>query len=187
MDSAGAHLDSIRSPGRGTGLPTPPGTVEVDPRVPAAPAAAAARAPIPVVRTAGLTKQFGRFNALTDLTVEMTQGEVFGYLGPNGAGKTTTIRLLLEHLPPEWADKFRASIDWSWAFVLTDLPDSKTRLTFRSRLALTPQWVEAFYLALIVPADFIMSRQMLRGVKERAERTTAEDLLAVDLSPLGVG
>jgi len=36
-----------------------------------------------------------------------------------------------------------------------------------------------------VPADFIMSRQMLRGVKERAERTTAEDLLAVDLSPAG--
>ena len=98
MDSAGAHLDSIRSPGRGTGLPTPPGTVEVDPRVPSAPAAAAARAPLPVVRTAGLTKQFGRFNALTDLTVEMTQGEVFGYLGPNGAGKTTTIRLLLGHV-----------------------------------------------------------------------------------------
>ena len=99
MDSAGAHLDSIRSPGRGTGR-TPPGTVEVDPRVPSAPAAAAARAPLPVVRTAGLTKQFGRFNALTDLTVEMTQGEVFGYLGPNGAGKTTTIRLLLGLLRP---------------------------------------------------------------------------------------
>ena len=85
-----------------------------------------------------------------------------------------------EHLPPEWADKFGASIDWSWAFVLTDLPDSQTRFTFRSRLALTPTWVEAFYLAVIVPADFIMSRQMLRGIKERAERTTAGDLPAVD-------
>ncbi|HEX2809934.1 MAG TPA: ATP-binding cassette domain-containing protein, partial [Kineosporiaceae bacterium] len=94
MDSAGAHLDSIRSPGRGTGR-TPHGTVEVDPRVPSAHAAGTARAPIPVVRT-----QFGRFNALTDLTVEMTQGEVFGYLGPNGAGKTTTIRLLLGLLRP---------------------------------------------------------------------------------------
>src|SRR5664280_533310 len=100
MDSAGAHLDSIRSPGHGAGLRTPPGTVEFDPRVPAAHAAAAARASLPVVRTAGLTKQFGRFNALTDLTVEMTQGEVFGYLGPNGAGKTTTIRLLLGLLRP---------------------------------------------------------------------------------------
>ena len=80
-----------------------------------------------------------------------------------------------------------ASIDWSWAFVLTDLPDRKTRFTIRSRLALTPRWVEAFYLAVIVPADFIMSRQMLRGVKNRAKRTTAEDLLAVNQMALGVG
>lgn len=92
-----------------------------------------------------------------------------------------------EHLPPEWGDKFGASIDWSWAFVLTDLPDRKTRFTIRSRLALTPRWVEAFYLAVIVPADFIMSRQMLRGVKNRAKRTTAEDLLAVNQMALGVG
>ena len=42
-----------------------------------------------------------------------------------------------------------------------------------------PRWVEAFYLGVIVPADFVMSRQMLRGVKWRAERTTTDDIAAL--------
>jgi ABC-2 type transport system ATP-binding protein len=43
----------------------------------------------------GLTKEYGDVRALTDLTLHVNSGEVFGFLGPNGAGKTTTIRLLL--------------------------------------------------------------------------------------------
>ena len=84
-----------------------------------------------------------------------------------------------EHLPPEWADRYGASIDWSWQFVLDPLPEDRTRFIFRSRLRLTPRWVEAFYLAVIVPADFVMARQMLHGVKRRAETTTAADLATI--------
>jgi len=47
------------------------------------------------VRTEGLTKRYGRLEALAGLDLEVAPGEVVGYLGPNGAGKTTTIRLLL--------------------------------------------------------------------------------------------
>jgi ABC-2 type transport system ATP-binding protein len=47
------------------------------------------------IRTEGLTKRYGNVDALKDLDLEVTRGEVLGYLGPNGAGKTTTIRLLL--------------------------------------------------------------------------------------------
>src|SRR4030081_625205 len=49
----------------------------------------------PAIRAEGLTKRFGRVEALVDLHLDVAQGEVLGYLGPNGAGKTTTIRLLL--------------------------------------------------------------------------------------------
>jgi ABC-2 type transport system ATP-binding protein len=49
----------------------------------------------PAIRTEGLTKRYGKVDALKDLDLEVTRGEVLGYLGPNGAGKTTTIRLLL--------------------------------------------------------------------------------------------
>ena len=43
----------------------------------------------------GLTKRFGSLVALDDLTLDVADGEVFGFLGPNGAGKSTTLRLLL--------------------------------------------------------------------------------------------
>ncbi len=53
-----------------------------------------------VLRTAGLTKRYGRVLALDQLDLELVRGEVFGYLGPNGAGKTTTLRLLLGLIHP---------------------------------------------------------------------------------------
>jgi ABC-2 type transport system ATP-binding protein len=57
-----------------------------------------------VISIAGLTKDYrsgGRVTrALEDLTLDVQQGEIFGYLGPNGAGKTTTIRLLLDLIRP---------------------------------------------------------------------------------------
>jgi ABC-2 type transport system ATP-binding protein len=43
----------------------------------------------------GLTKRFGTLVALDDLSLDVAEGEVFGFLGPNGAGKSTTLRLLL--------------------------------------------------------------------------------------------
>lgn len=42
----------------------------------------------------GLTKVFGDFTAVGDLTFQVTDGEIFGLLGPNGAGKTSTLRML---------------------------------------------------------------------------------------------
>jgi ABC-2 type transport system ATP-binding protein len=52
------------------------------------------------VETHGLGKRYGRVAALEDLSLRVSEGEVFGFLGPNGAGKTTTIRLLLGLLRP---------------------------------------------------------------------------------------
>ena len=52
----------------------------------------------PIIITSGLTKHYGSVQALTDLSLEVRQGEIFGFLGPNGAGKSTTIRTLLGFL-----------------------------------------------------------------------------------------
>jgi ABC-2 type transport system ATP-binding protein len=53
-----------------------------------------------LIATKGLTKTYGNFFALRDLSLAIQQGEIFGLLGPNGSGKTTTIRLLLGLLRP---------------------------------------------------------------------------------------
>ena len=53
-----------------------------------------------MIRTNGLTKDYGTRRAIENLTFEANQGEVVGFLGPNGAGKTTTMRILAGYMPP---------------------------------------------------------------------------------------
>lgn len=74
------------------------------------------------------------------------------------------------HLPPQFAARFGAWMDWTWAFTLRDLGGGRTRFIFRSRLCVVPWWLAASYWAVIIPADFVMAQQMLRGVRARAER-----------------
>lgn len=52
------------------------------------------------VHVEGLTKTFGTFVAVDQVTFDVASGEVFGFLGPNGAGKTTTIKMLNGLLRP---------------------------------------------------------------------------------------
>jgi ABC-2 type transport system ATP-binding protein len=50
---------------------------------------------VPAIETDQLRKVFGNYAAVKGLTLQVRQGEVFGFLGPNGAGKTTSIKMLL--------------------------------------------------------------------------------------------
>ncbi|GIU81948.1 MAG: ATP-binding cassette domain-containing protein [Acidobacteria bacterium] len=53
------------------------------------------------VKVENVTKKFGDFVAVSDLSFEIKPGRVFGFLGPNGAGKTTTIRMIVGILLPD--------------------------------------------------------------------------------------
>lgn len=53
------------------------------------------------IRLENLYKSYGRVPALRGVTLDVRQGELFGFLGPNGAGKTTTIRCLLDLIRPD--------------------------------------------------------------------------------------
>ena len=48
-----------------------------------------------IIETEGLTKKYGHQTAVNHLTLQIQEGEVFGFLGPNGAGKTTTLLMFL--------------------------------------------------------------------------------------------
>jgi len=53
-----------------------------------------------MIRTQSLTKKYNGFKAVDNLSLEVKEGEIYGFLGPNGAGKTTTILMLLGILKP---------------------------------------------------------------------------------------
>ena len=57
-----------------------------------------------VIEVKNLTKKFGKFTAVDNVSFELREGEILGFLGPNGAGKTTTIQMLLGILTPTSGD-----------------------------------------------------------------------------------
>ena len=52
----------------------------------------------------GLTKKFGKFTSVDNISFNVEEGEIFGFLGANGAGKSTTIRMLCGILNPTMGD-----------------------------------------------------------------------------------
>jgi ABC-2 type transport system ATP-binding protein len=52
------------------------------------------------IRTVGLVRQFNDSNAVDEVDLEISRGEIYGFLGPNGAGKSTTVRMLCTLLAP---------------------------------------------------------------------------------------
>ncbi len=57
--------------------------------------------PDSVVELSHITKRFGDFTAVDDLSFTLARGSILGFLGPNGAGKTTTLRMMLGIIPPD--------------------------------------------------------------------------------------
>lgn len=55
---------------------------------------------VSAIETEGLRKVYGDHAAVKGLTLQVSQGEVFGFLGPNGAGKTTSMKMLLSLVTP---------------------------------------------------------------------------------------
>jgi ABC-2 type transport system ATP-binding protein len=74
-----------------------------------------------------LTKSFGKLTAVDDLSLEILNGEIFGFLGPNGAGKSTSINMICGLLKP----------DSGHVIMNENLPDNKKNI--HAKIGLCPQ------------------------------------------------
>ncbi len=95
-----------------------------------------------VIRTENLTRRFGSFTAVADVSLTVGRGEIYGFLGLNGAGKTTTIRMLLGMIRPtagsvQLADQpvLRGGRGpWQRVGCLVEVPYAYPELTVRENL-----------------------------------------------------
>ena len=69
-----------------------------------------------------LTKRYGPFTAVDDVSFRVEKGEILGFLGPNGAGKTSTMRVITGYMPPSEGKVVVAGHD-----VFTDPIEAKKR------------------------------------------------------------
>jgi ABC-2 type transport system ATP-binding protein len=81
------------------------------------------------VEVRNVTRKFGDFTAVDDISFDVREGEIFGFLGPNGAGKTTTIKILSGLLAPTSGNGTVAGLD-----LLTQAESVKERIGYMSQL-----------------------------------------------------
>jgi hypothetical protein len=66
-----------------------------------------------------------------------------------------------------WRGRRGVHVDWTWAFCLEPATAGRSRLLVRVRIAAAPWWLRLVVAGAIVPADFVMSRAQLRGIRRR--------------------
>ena len=80
------------------------------------------------VRVEGLTRRFGDFTAVDNISLAIGKGEIFGFLGPNGAGKSTTIKMLCGLLQPTGGKGFVGGND-----ITTESEEIKKHIGYMSQ------------------------------------------------------
>ena len=126
-----------------------------------------------MIEVSNLTKKYGEYSAVSELSFSAGKGEIVGFLGPNGAGKTTTIRMLATYLPPtsgtariagfdiiEQADQVRKRIGY-----LPETPPLYTEMTVREYLHFVGEIKGVPKKALRGKVDEVMERCFITDVR----------------------
>jgi ABC-2 type transport system ATP-binding protein len=97
-----------------------------------------------VIKTENISKHYGKLKAVSNVSISVNHGEIYGFLGLNGAGKTTTIRMLLGMVRPTSGASFLNGLKvtpgntsmWKDIGHLVEVPNSYPDLTVRENLDL---------------------------------------------------
>ena len=125
-----------------------------------------------MVEVQHVTKRYGSFTAVDDLSFEVEPGEILGFLGPNGAGKTTTMRILTGYLP---ATEGRARVA---GFDVFDEPiEAKRRTGYLPETPpLYPEMTVGEYLQFVARINGIAAGDRAARVGAAMERTSITDM-----------
>lgn len=105
-----------------------------------------------ILKVTNLTKTFGKFKAVSGVSLDLKEGEILGFLGANGAGKTTTIQMLLGSLAPTSGEikYFGKNIETFRSEILEQINFSSTYITLPENLTVRENFNFISYLYNIV-------------------------------------
>lgn len=130
-----------------------------------------------------LTKRYGRFTAVEDVSFRVERGEILGFLGPNGAGKTTTMRILTGFMPPTEGKAVVAGFD------VFDQPiEAKRRTGYLPETPpLYPDMGVIEYLNFVARIKGVPSSERKRRIQAVMERTRVTDVSSRACAKLSKG
>jgi len=125
-----------------------------------------------VIEVQHLTKRYGPFTAVEDVSFRVERGEILGFLGPNGAGKTTTMRVLTGYMP---ATEGRAIVA---GFDVFDQPvEAKRRTGYLPETPpLYPDMTVLDYLTFVSKVKGVPSAERKQRIASVMERTRIADM-----------
>jgi ABC-2 type transport system ATP-binding protein len=124
-----------------------------------------------MIEVQNLTKRYGPFTAVDDVSFRAERGEILGFLGPNGAGKTTTMRVLTGYMPPTEGKAIVAGFD-----VLDHPIDAKRRTGYLPETPpLYPDMTVGDYLAFCARIKGVPRSERASRVASAMERTRVAD------------
>jgi ABC-2 type transport system ATP-binding protein len=136
-----------------------------------------------VISVQHLTKRFGSFVAVTDLSFEVAAGEVLGFLGPNGAGKTTTMRMVTGFLPPS-----RGTVSIDGCDLLREPINAKRRLGYLpENPPLYPELTVRQYLSFVAEIKDVPRARRRACVERAIDRATLREVANKRVAALSKG
>jgi ABC-2 type transport system ATP-binding protein len=125
-----------------------------------------------VIEVQHLTKRYGPFTAVDDVSFRVEQGEILGFLGPNGAGKTTTMRVLTGYMPPSGGKALVAGYD-----VFNEPIEAKRRTGYLPETPpLYPDMTVREYLLFVARIKGVPRTERKSRVATVMERTRVADM-----------
>jgi ABC-2 type transport system ATP-binding protein len=136
-----------------------------------------------VIEVQHLTKRYGRFTAVEDVSFRVERGEILGFLGPNGAGKTTTMRILTGYMPATEGKAMVAGYD-----VFEQPIEAKRRTGYLPETPpLYPDMTVAEYLTFVAKIKGVPSSERRQRIQAIMERTHIADMAGRLCSRLSKG